>query len=279
MGNEKPTGSAVWLLGGYWKGAKTLNEKPRVSGFAKQCRSTHSTIFYGQRPMTKQSGSPPRLITFLLFGVVGIAVLGMSISTLSTKIAVVRGDSPARQEQPRQQAQTEPDSSQSQRGDSVTSTSERKSRYLVARDSYRGKALETLSDEIQSNLVCSRKAYFRTQADIWGGQTGGSPEKWLRDNLTVIKSKVKSNPKSFTGLSGEPVQFEASKVALDLLAALAALQDVQDGKPQRPCQTNLAIALDDLGQFQESDATYEALKARYAESLQQKEKPTDDNNS
>jgi hypothetical protein len=34
-----------------------------------------------------------------------------------------------------------------------------------------------------------------------------------------------------------------------------------------------------LGQFQESDATYEALKARYAESLQQKEKPTDDNNS
>jgi hypothetical protein len=278
MGNEKPTGSAVWLLGGYWKGVKTSNEKPRVSGFAKQCRSTHSTIFYGQRPMTKQSGSPPHLITFLLFGVVGTAVLGMSISILSTKIAVVRGDSPSRQEQPRQQTETDPDDSQSQRGNAPDT--ERKSRYLVARDSYRGKALETLSDEIQSNLVCSRKAYFRIQADIWGGQTGGSAEKWLRDNLTAIKGKVKSNPKSFTGLSGEPSQFEEAKVALDLLAALAALEDIQDGKPQRPCQSNFAIALDDLGQFQESDATYEALKARYAESLQQqKEKPTDDNNS
>ena len=146
----------------------------------------------------------------------------------------------------------------------------------MARDSYRGKALETLSDEIQSNLVCSRKAYFRTQADIWAGQTGGSAEKWLRDNLTAIKGKVKANPRSFTGLSGEPVQFEASKVALDLLAALAALQDIQDGKPQRPCQSNFAIALDDLNQFQEADSTYEALKARYAESLQrQKEKPND----
>jgi hypothetical protein len=224
--------------------------------------------------MTRQNGSPPRLLSFLLFGVVGIAVLGMSISTLSTKIAVVRGDSPSRQEQARQPMQPEQGDSQDSQTDRAPS--ERKSRYLVARDGYRGKALETLSDEIQSNLVCSRKGYFRTQADIWSGQTGGTSEKWLRDNLPVIKAKVKSNPKSFTGLSGEPSQFEAAKTALDLLAATAALADIQDGKPQRPCQTNLAIALDDLTQFQEADATYEALKARYAESLKQQEKPTND---
>jgi hypothetical protein len=220
--------------------------------------------------MNKPTGSPPRVLAFFLFTVAGVAVLGLSVSTLSTRIAIVRGDSPSRQEQVPQQPKTE----QPQSEDSTPS--DRKSRYLVARDSYRGKALETLSDEIQSNLVCSRKAYFRTQADIWAGQTGGSAEKWLRDNLTAIKSKVKANPQSFTGLSGEPVQFEASKVALDLLAALAALQDIQDGKPQRPCQSNFAIALDDLNQFQEADSTYEALKARYAESLQrQKEKPND----
>jgi len=220
--------------------------------------------------MNKPTGSPPKILAFLLFTVAGVAVLGLSVSTLSTRIAIVRGDSPGRQEQ----AQSQPRTEQPQPEDSTPT--DRKSRYLVARDSYRGKALETLSDEIQSNLVCSRKAYFRTQADIWAGQTGGSSEKWLRDNLTVIQSKVKANPQSFTGLSGEPVQFEASKVALDLLAALAALQDIQDGKPQRPCQSNFAIALDDLNQFQEADSTYEALKARYAESLQrQQEKPND----
>jgi hypothetical protein len=220
--------------------------------------------------MNKSTGSPPKILTFFLFTVAGIAVLGLTVSTLSTKIAIVRGDRPSRQEQAPQQ----PKINQPQPEDSTPT--ERKSRYLVARDSYRGKALETLSDEIQSNLVCSRKAYFRTQADIWAGQTGGSSEKWLRDNLIAIKSKVKANPQSFTGLSGEPVQFEASKVALDLLAALAALQDIQNGKPQRPCQSNFAIALDDLNQFQEADSTYEALKARYTESLQrQKENPND----
>jgi hypothetical protein len=224
--------------------------------------------------MTKQTGSPPRLLSFLLFALAVTAVLGMLISTLSTKIAVVRGDSPVRKETPRQPSPEVVEDAQ--RPPTDRASSERKSRYLVARDASRGKALETLSDEIQSNLVCSRKAYFRQQADIWAGQTGGSAEKWLRDNLTLIKAKVKSNPRSFTGLSGDPVQFDAAKVALDLLAATAALADIQDGKAQRPCQTNLAIALDDLTQYQEADATYETLKRRYAESLQQKEKPTDE---
>jgi hypothetical protein len=220
--------------------------------------------------MNKPTGSPPKLLVFLLLTVAGMAVLGMSVSTLSTRIAIVRGDRPTPQEPVPQPTHPEPSQAKE------TQPSDRKSRYLVARDAHRGKALETLSDEIQSNLVCSRKAYFRTQADIWAGQTGGSPEKWLRDNLIAVKSKVKANPQSFTGLSGEPVQFEASKVALDLLAALAALQDIQNGQPQRPCQSNFAIALDDLNQFQEADSTYEALKARYTESLkQQKEKPDD----
>jgi hypothetical protein len=220
--------------------------------------------------MNKPTGSPPKLFVFLLLTVAGLAVLGMSVSTLSTRIAIVRGDRPSPQESVPPQTQPEPPQPEE------ANPGNRKSRYLVARDAYRGKALETLSDEIQSNLVCSRKAYFRTQADIWAGQTGGNAEKWLRDNLIAVKSKVKANPQSFTGLSGEPVQFEASKVALDLLAALAALQDIQNGKPQRPCQTNLAIALDDLNQFQEADSTYEALKARYTESLkQQQDKPHD----
>jgi hypothetical protein len=201
-------------------------------------------------------------------------LLGLTVSILSTKIAVIRGGDRTNQEPAHPEERASPLSSQSPPAEAATP--DRKSRYLVARDAYRGKALETLLDEIQSNLVCSRKAYFRMQADIWAGQTGGSVEKWLRDNLMMVTSKVRANPKSFTGLSGEPTQFESAKVALDLLAALAALQDIQEGKPQRPCQTNLAIALDDLNQFQEADSTYEFLKARYTESLkQQKEQPND----
>jgi hypothetical protein len=223
--------------------------------------------------MNKPTHASPGILKFLFFPLLGFVLLGLTVSILSTQIAVIRGGDRAHQEPSRPQERASPHSSQPQQANATTP--DRKSRYLVARDAYRGKALETLSDEIQNNLVCSRKAYFRMQADIWAGQTGGSAEKWLRDNLSVTKSKVRANPRSFTGLSGEPTQFESAKAALDLLAALAALQDIQAGKPQRPCQTNLAIALDDLNQFQEADSTYEALKARYTESLQQKEQSND----
>jgi hypothetical protein len=224
--------------------------------------------------MNKPTHASPGILKFLFFPLLGFVLLGLAVSILSTKIAVIRGgDRPTPQTSSLPEA-TQPNSAPPQSQE--VATPDRKSRYLVARDAYRGKALETLSDEIQSNLVCSRKAYFRMQADTWAGQTGGSAEKWLRDNLSVTKSKVKANPKSFTGLSGEPTQFESAKAALDLLAALAALQDIQEGKPQRPCQSNFAIALDDLSQFQEADSTYESLKARYTESLQQqKEQPND----
>ena len=142
---------------------------------------------------------------------------------------------------------------------STTPISEDKSRVAVARDAYLDKAIATLDSQL-TNIVCTRKNLYLSQAQEWNRQTGGSTEKWLLDKLDALKNDSAKNANAFTGLDGTTDQFTYSKdFSLDALALMSALQEQYRGEVNKGCVTSFAISFQDLDKFQREAQTYRAL--------------------
>ena len=140
-----------------------------------------------------------------------------------------------------------------------TNSGEDKSRVAVARDAYLEKAIGSLDSQL-TNIVCTRKNLYLSQAQEWSRQTGGSTEKWLLDKLDALKNDSAKNSNAFTGLDGTTDQFTYSKdFSLDALALMTALQEQYQGEVNKGCVTNFATSFQDLDKFQREAQTYRAL--------------------
>ena len=141
----------------------------------------------------------------------------------------------------------------------ATNNGEDKSRVAVARDAYLEKAIGSLDSQL-TNIVCTRKNLYLSQAQEWSRQTGGSTEKWLLDRLDALKNESAKNSNAFTGLDGTTDQFTYSKdFSLDALALMTALQEQYQGEVNKGCVTNFAASFQDLDKFQREAQTYRAL--------------------
>ena len=139
------------------------------------------------------------------------------------------------------------------------SGSEDKSRVAVARDAYLEKAIGSLDSQL-TNIVCTRKNLYLSQAQEWSRQSGGSTEKWLLDRLDALKNESAKNSNAFTGLDGTTDQFTYSKdFSLDALALMTGLQEAYQGEANKGCVTNFATSFQDLDKFQREAQTYRAL--------------------